>query len=80
MELRVYQLEILQKLREGFLLGHRAQILYLPTGGGKTEVAIALMDATSKKFKRAAMVLDRIVLCDQPARGAAGRDRSADGW
>lgn len=65
MELRDYQSTILDKLREGFAMGHRAQILYLPTGGGKTEVAISLMDATSKKYKRAAMVLDRIVLCDQ---------------
>lgn len=65
MELRGYQSKILDRLRDGFKMGHRAQILYLPTGGGKTEVAISLMDATSKNFKRAAMVLDRIVLCDQ---------------
>lgn len=65
MILRPYQEAIMEKLRAGFLAGHRAQILYLPTGGGKTEVAISLMDATSKKFKRAAMVLDRIVLCNQ---------------
>ena len=65
MELRPYQEAIMEKLRAGFLAGHRAQILYLPTGGGKTEVAISLMDATSKKSKRAAMVLDRIVLCNQ---------------
>jgi DNA repair protein RadD len=65
MKLRAYQETILDKLRAGFAAGHRAQILYLPTGGGKTEVAISLMDATSKKYNRAAMVLDRIVLCDQ---------------
>ena len=65
MILRPYQEAILDKLRAGFAAGHRAQILYLPTGGGKTEVAISLMDAAAKKFKRAAMVLDRIVLCNQ---------------
>lgn len=65
MQLRPYQESILDKLRAGFAAGHRAQILYLPTGGGKTEVAISLMDATAKKFNRAAMVLDRIVLCNQ---------------
>lgn len=68
MELRPYQLDILDKLREGFAQGHRAQILYAPTGGGKTEMAIALMDATAKKYNRAAMVLDRIVLCDQTSK------------
>lgn len=65
MELRPYQLSILDKLRAGFAGGHRSQILYLPTGGGKTEVAISLMKATSDKGNRAAMVLDRIVLCNQ---------------
>jgi DNA repair protein RadD len=65
MELRPYQDESLDKLRAGFRDGHRVQILYLPTGGGKTEVAISMMHATSRKFNRAAMVLDRIVLCDQ---------------
>jgi DNA repair protein RadD len=67
-QLRGYQESIMDKLREGFKAGHRAQILYLPTGGGKTEVAISLMDATSKNYKRAAMVLDRIVLCDQTSK------------
>ncbi len=64
-ELREYQQDILAKLREGFAAGHRAQILYAPTGAGKTEMAIALMHATSQKYNRAAMVLDRIVLCNQ---------------
>ena len=65
MILRPYQETILDKLRAGFAAGHRAQILYLPTGGGKTEVAISMMAATAKKCNRAAMVLDRIVLCNQ---------------
>ena len=65
MILRPYQESILDKLRAGFAAGHRAQILYLPTGGGKTEVAISILDATAKRFNRGAMVLDRIVLCNQ---------------
>lgn len=68
MELRPYQDQILANLREGFKAGHRVQILYLPTGGGKTEVAISLMQATSAKMNRAAMVLDRIILCDQTSK------------
>ena len=65
LELREHQVEVIEQLREGFRQGHRSQLLYAPTGFGKTEVAIYLMKATSDKYKRAAMVLDRIVLVDQ---------------
>lgn len=65
LELYDYQKEILGKLRAGFVQGHRTQILYCPTGGGKTEMAISLMQAASLKYNRSAMVLDRIVLCNQ---------------
>jgi len=68
LELRPYQAEILESLREGFAKGKRAQILYAPTGGGKTEMAIALLEATRTKGNRAAMILDRIVLCDQTSQ------------
>lgn len=63
--LRDYQQAGVEGLRAGFAEGHRAQILYAPTGGGKTELAIAMMEAVRKKGTRAAMVLDRIVLCNQ---------------
>ena len=65
LELREHQIEVIDALREGFRQGHRSQLLYAPTGFGKTEVAIYLMKATADKYKRAAMVLDRIVLVDQ---------------
>jgi superfamily II DNA or RNA helicase len=65
LELREHQVEVIEQLREGFRQGHRSQLLYAPTGFGKTEVAIYLMKATAHKYKRAAMVLDRIVLVDQ---------------
>lgn len=63
--LRPYQDAILEKLREAFRQGHRSVLLYAPTGAGKTEMAISLLDATNKKYKRGAMILDRIVLCNQ---------------
>ena len=66
--LRDYQEDAIQKLREGFAKGHRSQLLYLGTGGGKTEIAIAMLDAAKKKGSKAAMILDRIVLCDQTSR------------
>jgi superfamily II DNA or RNA helicase len=65
LQLREHQSDVIDALREGFRQGHRAQLLYAPTGFGKTEVAIALMKATSDNYKKAAIVLDRIVLVDQ---------------
>ena len=65
LQLREYQSSTLEALRQGFAQGHRTQILYAPTGAGKTEMAIALLDATKKKLNKAAMILDRIVLCNQ---------------
>lgn len=66
--MRDYQEVALQKLRDGFAAGKRAQVLVSPTGSGKTEMAIALMKATKEKGNKAAMLLDRVVLCDQTSR------------
>jgi DNA repair protein RadD len=65
LNLRSYQENCLDALRDGFKQGNNAQILYAPTGAGKTEMAIALLKATKDKGNKAAMVLDRIILCDQ---------------
>lgn len=63
--LRDYQVEGLDKLREGIKSGHRSQLLYAPTGAGKTEIAIALMEYSRRLCRRSAMIMDRIVLCNQ---------------
>lgn len=65
LELRPLQVRTLDLLRDSFRRGNRVVMLYGPTGMGKTEMAISLMDATAKKGNRAAMVLDRVVLCNQ---------------
>jgi len=65
LELREHQLSVIDKLREGLKEGHRSQLLYAPTGFGKTEVAIYLMQSSANKEFRSAMILDRIVLVDQ---------------
>ena len=65
LSLRPHQVEVVQKINEGFLDGHRAQLLYAPTGFGKTEVAIHFMQEIAKSGKRVAMVMDRIVLVNQ---------------
>lgn len=63
--LRSYQEECLVNLRNGFKNGHSRQMLYLPTGAGKTECAIALLKASAEKGHRCAMVMDRRVLVEQ---------------
>lgn len=68
LQLRAAQEKAIQMLRDGFAQGHRSQILVGPTGFGKTECAIALLEAAKKKGSRTAMILDRIVLCDQTSQ------------
>ena len=64
LQLRPHQQEVVDKLGEGFR-EHRCQILYAPTGFGKTEVAMAIMQKVAQKYKRTAIVLDRVVLIEQ---------------
>ena len=65
LSLRPHQQEVVDKIDTGFNEGHRCQLLYAPTGFGKTEVAMAIMREVSRKYKRTAMMLDRIVLVNQ---------------
>jgi superfamily II DNA or RNA helicase len=62
--LRPHQADVVDKLDEGFS-EHRCQLLYAPTGFGKTEVAMHMMVQEAKKGTKVAMVLDRIVLVNQ---------------
>lgn len=55
----------MSKLRQAFASGLNAVMLYLPTGGGKTECSISLLDMARQKGNRSAMVMDRRILCDQ---------------
>jgi superfamily II DNA or RNA helicase len=64
LQLRPHQQEVVDKLSEGFK-HHRCQILYAPTGFGKTEVAMSIMQQVAKDFKKTAIILDRIVLVEQ---------------
>jgi len=67
LQLRPHQLEVIQKLNEGFET-HKRQILCAVTGFGKTECAMAVMQEAAAQGKKVAMVLDRIVLVDQTSR------------
>lgn len=65
LQLRPHQVEVLDKIYQGFEDGHQCQLLWGVTGLGKTEIAMALMDAAAKNYERCAMVMDRIVLVEQ---------------
>lgn len=67
-QLREHQLDIVQKIHDGFNQGHRCQLLWGVTGLGKTEISIYLMKQFADQFQSAAMVMDRIVLVDQTSR------------
>jgi len=64
-ELRDYQADAVQRLREGIAAGRKSQILCAPTGAGKTICAAYLMEAAARKFSRALFVVDRLTLVDQ---------------
>lgn len=68
LQLREAQLKGVEMLREGFAAGHRCQMLYLPTGGGKTEIAISMMEMAAGKGNRSAMILDRRNLVNQTSQ------------
>lgn len=63
--LREHQLDIVQKIHDGFNQGHRCQLLWGVTGLGKTEISIFLMKQFAEQYQSSAMVMDRIVLVDQ---------------
>lgn len=66
-ELRPYQTESLNRLRRNIANGVRAQILQLATGGGKTQIASAVMAGAASKGKRAFFIVDSLELVDQAA-------------
>lgn len=63
--LRTYQVESVERLRQGIRDGHRSQMLCSPTGSGKTIIAAFLMAEANKKFSRVGFVVDRVNLVDQ---------------
>lgn len=66
LELRKYQFQSIDGLRNLIREGVRNMILSIPTGGGKTVVASHLMaECYAKPGKRAIFVADRIALIDQ---------------
>jgi len=63
--LRPYQVESVERLRQGIREGHRSQLLCAPTGSGKTIIAAYLMAEADRKMSHVGFVVDRVNLVDQ---------------
>lgn len=83
--LRPYQVDAVERLREGIRQGCRRQILVAPTGAGKTVMAMHLVAESQKKGARSWFIVDRNALVDQTSASFAeyGIDHGiiqADHW
>ena len=67
-ELRDYQIQAKETLRSRIRAGAKRQVLCLPTGAGKTEVAIDLIASARKLGKRATFAADRRQLVEQTSQ------------
>ena len=63
--LRDYQIECVERLRDGVRAGHRKQVLMAPTGAGKTEIASYMLAEARAKLSRCLFIVDRVNLVDQ---------------
>ena len=68
LQLRPYQEASIQNLRQGFINGHKRQVLAAATGSGKSVVALSMLQAAREKGSRVMFVCDRRVLVDQFSR------------
>ena len=67
LELRDYQQEAITGLRRGLMGGNNRQLLIMPTGSGKTEVACGLIESVAEKGGKTLFIVDRLTLKDQGA-------------
>lgn len=68
LDLRNYQKDCIDQLRQGVVKGHRKQVLVAPTGAGKTVIATHLMFEAVSKGSVAWFMCDRVSLCDQTSQ------------
>ena len=64
-ELRDYQKDSVEALRENIRNGIRRQVLCSPTGSGKTEIAMYIVEEAARKGSRVYFVCDRQTLVEQ---------------
>lgn len=65
MKLRSYQKRLVEEIRAAWDSGTPRVLAVLPTGGGKTEVAIAIIQADATPRSRVLILVERKVLCHQ---------------
>jgi superfamily II DNA or RNA helicase len=68
MELRPYQLDVIERLSAGFRAGHTRQLLCMATGSGKTATAGAMILRAAERGNRSLFVVERIELANQAVR------------
>lgn len=68
MKLRPYQERAIADLRTSYAAGHRAPVLVLPTGGGKTVIAAAIVKGAIDRGNRVLFLAHRTELLDQTVR------------
>lgn len=64
-KLRPYQLRAIEQLRRSYATGHRAPMLVLPTGGGKTMIAAEVIRSAAARGNRSLFVAPRRELIKQ---------------
>jgi superfamily II DNA or RNA helicase len=69
-EPRPFQQSAREKLRTGFVAGHRCQMVMSPTGSGKTILAMFLIQEALIRNKRVIFVADRRTLINQTSEVA----------
>ena len=89
LDLRPYQVEAIESLRVAARSGNRRIILCAPTGSGKTEMAVHLIQEALSKGSRVTFVVDGISLAEQTSARlssygiehgyAQGADTGSDG-
>lgn len=71
LELYDYQEAAKQVLRQGFREVD-SQLLYMPTGAGKTELSMSIFQDVAQKENRAMFISDRVALVNQTSQRFAG--------
>ena len=66
-QLRDYQQKAVDDVRRSFQAGHRAPLLVLPTGGGKTVIFSSIASNVAARQKRALILVHRVELLRQTA-------------
>lgn len=65
MDLRKYQVDLINKVRESYKSGHKAPCIVLPCGGGKSIIVAEMARKTTQNGKRVLFIVHRKELCDQ---------------